>query len=220
MPSELEPVPLSVLAEHIRDRTWLDMRVIEVGTCQRVQITQLNIYREHDEIAVRQKRPVNDELIVDVHTFDAENVRWVRETRVAIEDVTPILGSRPIRPESQLASSLIIAHIVSTVSRSHEVPEQLLLNHQKLEPRALLTARQICLRLIYEMTDMSAVSICEGTFNYASQQALVTASERAHRDMVFRTELRGTAQLVDAALGGKHRRFSSTGSRPIWRPVL
>lgn len=238
MPSELEPVPLGVLAEHIRDQTWLDMRVIEVGTCQRVQITQLNICRERDEVVVRQKHAVDDDaLATDTLTFDAEDIRWVRETEVALADVTPVsiavrvpsLTRAAVGPGAAAAmphasdERVIVGRAVLIVS------EHTGFSHTEIgrfcgweEDYSIARARHLAIWLIYEMTDLPATVICEA-FGYVSTTPLSSASDKA-RNAAFRADLEAIAEKLKKELlktiGRVPRRSKPLNADPRWTLYL
>lgn len=84
--SQLEPPPIQVLAEHVRDGDWLDIRSVEQGaTLQRVRIESINVHRDRDVLVLVEKRfdPATETLSTATMQLDAEDVRWVRKTTLA-----------------------------------------------------------------------------------------------------------------------------------------
>lgn len=218
----LEPPDFPELAQHLRDATWLDMRVVDVGTCERVRINQLNIGRERDEIVVEQQWW--DEVIGDdeIHvetitrTFDAEDVRWLRETQVEISDVKPM----ELAEKTVVAASPqhLVAEIIRTVAYLTEgVSEQDLRSGTK--QTGCIRPRQEAMWLAYAMTDLPPSDICTLHFGYASQQPLLTVNQKLNYAQqqgapvhyneplgAWLHRVKTTMRLIDSHYGHRYRR--------------
>lgn len=224
----LEPPSLTTLAEHLRDGTLLDMRVIDLGTCERVEITELRILREKDIVVAEQRWWIehqgHDELEVRTAdlTFDAEDIRWLRETTVDECDVKPVapLANDPVVPMTY-ATEPLIAAIVQTISFIHQVPESVLrFKESPREPYARTRARQIAMWLTYEMTPLKPNHIATKDFGFHSVQPMLTICRLAQGDGKFRRELRQGAAAVESKIGGRPRRPHAFNRNPDWTLIL
>lgn len=215
----LEPVGLAKLAEALRDGAWLDMRVVGVGTVERVQIETINVHRERDVIVVEQKWPDGNEVGHTQMAFDAEDVRWVRETQVALEDVTPVLRSAPASNAAQ-----IVDEIIRTVAFLTEGVSEADLRSGGKQTGCVRT-RQEAMWLAYEMTDLTPLEIAVGHFGYRSVQPMLTVHHKVHcaisKNEVFHwnetspsawfSRVRATRSLVDTNKGERYRRTKDLG---------
>lgn len=215
--SSLEPVDLGALADAMHAERWLDVRVVEMGTLQRVQIQQINVHRTRDEVVLTQKWPFGDEVRSDSYTVDAEDVRWVEPSAVELADVAPF--RRPSQPcddpDAQIVQLVGCAAFVYRVSASAIFT--------KVSPDPGLRARQACMWAIYETTDMDPRDIAK-RFGYKSQMPMQTTSEKvlgwAHQggnvDHDFR---RAVADLVELAEDKGGHRYRRQEERP-WPTML
>lgn len=228
MPTRLDPVPLDEIASRIRDEAWVDLRVVGVGTVQRVLITQLNVHRDHDEVVVRQKFAASDdELTVEEHAFDAEDIRWLRETQVALCDVKPV---QPPAPESVqcIDAKSVVNRIIRSVCFVYEKSEAELRGGWRAA--GATRERQRALWLAFEMTDLTPPQICKDHFGYGSQQPILTVRAKIEQAVksngavhynetpgAWLIELKQLAGLVDKHFGIAYRRQSPS---PSWTVYL
>lgn len=232
-----EPVPLGQIAVAIRDESWLDMHVCDLGKLDRVRISQLNISRERDEVVVGQRwlgqetgGPAEDpqpRFHDETYTFDVEEIIRLRETRVALKDVKPIKsGPVPVAPDI-FDVQAVIDEIVRTMGFTAGVSQQDLRSPKGRGDKAL-RPRQEAMWLAYEMTNLSPPDICINHFGYRSQAPLVAVERKLrsqqHREgKVHFNELAGAwekrvkaaADLIDSHFGRKFRR-----SNPAWGTIL
>lgn len=224
----LEPVTLGALAEALHDGTWLDMRVVDMGTLQRVLVQQVNIYRTRDEIVLTQKWPCGEEVGTTTVTVDAEDVRWLRETQVALPDVTPI---PVVTPPRTLPAKRVVDEIIRTVAFLTVDVTEADLRAGRASGCAAVRPRQEAMWLAYEMTDLAPDEITRNCFGYASAMPMVTIRHKLeyalrknepvhHKEEAGPTawfdRVRGVRDLIDSNLGARPRRSSD---RP-WPKVL
>lgn len=231
----LEPVPLRAICEAIRDERWIDLRVADVGTVQRVLITQLNVGREGERVVVKQKFLEAEEVVTAQHDFDAEDLIWLRETAIAMEDVKPI--SRQQRAPDAVIANDLATHVIDTIIRT-----MTFLSQGVTEPGirkglpvgsgyGALRPRQEAMWLAYEMTDLHPSEICTKHFGYKSQQPLLTIHDKIHwaiangrpihyneKPNAWLNRVRAAAKLIDSTLGQTLRR--ATTASPHWTTIL
>lgn len=85
----LDPVPLHVLAEHLAERTWLDMRVVEKGLLRRVRIFEIRIHLDGEDIGAEQDYYEGTEVKRQEHVFPQDAVMWARPTSFDERDIDP-----------------------------------------------------------------------------------------------------------------------------------
>lgn len=215
----LAPAPLRVFAEAIRDETWCDMRHIELGTIERVQITGLKLRRDLDEIECRQKWLHEEEVVTDEHIFDAEDIRWLRETGVALEDVKPLVR-KPVPqliPKDATYEALVLATIVDVICKRTGANTLDVLAGDNTMRKALYE-RQEAMWCLFEMTNLKPETIPISYFKYKSIMPLTTLRYRVEsltstnpaldlkEAMAFRKWCLDTIKKTDAALGASYRR--------------
>lgn len=83
----LDPVDLRELACHLRDGTWLDLRVVEHGTVERARVTGIIVRADHEELELEQEHSFNGEVQTSVLNYPADSVRWARPSVFSLEDV-------------------------------------------------------------------------------------------------------------------------------------
>lgn len=226
MPTDvLEPPEIGALAEALREGAWLDLRVVDFGNCHRVRIESINVHRERDVLVIVQKVPEGDSLREATYAIDAEDIRWMRPTQVALEDVEPITP-----PDAKgLAAKRIVAEIVRTIAFLTEgVSEADLVAGGK--QTGCIRPRQEAMWLAYEMTDLSPLVIATEHFGYASQQPMLTVHQKLTYALqnaqpfhynegtwgAWIERVRGAQRLIDSNLGVRARR---SDDRP-WARVL
>lgn len=223
---QLEPIGLDVLAGFLWEKTLVDLRVVETGTVERVQILEILVAREKDTVTVRQCWARDDDhgVRVDELTFDAENVRWARPTQVDLFDVEPIEAIESSRDDQDAAqkpwrdSGAIFRAIVDCYVFIGPFSEVELTQPKGVGDRAL-RHRQEMMVLLYEMTDLTPPEICVTYFGYRSGMPLSTAYGRAC-DRGWPTRVRKRAKVIDAKLKAYGKQRRSKDAPRSWKGVL
>lgn len=233
-------LPIQTVAECIRDRTLLDVRVCDLGVIERCVISQFNIARECDELVVSQRwlsqesgGPGEDpqpEVHNETYQFDAEDVIWLRATTVALESVKPVRREPELAVATPLDSKRIIDEIIRTMAYLTQECSEQDLRTPKGRGDKMLRPRQEAMWLAYEMTDLLPTDICRLHFGYKSPQPLVTISDKLcwrtkNGDPIHYGENPGawvkrvktTAAMIEAHFG---QRFRRTSASPGWRTYL
>lgn len=83
----LDPVDLPELAAHLRDGTWLDMRVIDVGTVERARVAGIIVRRDDEELILEQEHSFDGAVQVSTLNVPRDSVRWCRPSCFELEDV-------------------------------------------------------------------------------------------------------------------------------------
>lgn len=223
----LEPVGIAALAEAIRDETWVDLRVVDRGTIERVQIRAFNIHRDRDEIVIVQKWSDGDDVRSSELTFNAEDLRWLRETQVALCDVKPI--QEPAVENAGAFSTHIVNEIIRTVAYLTEgVSEQDLRSGSRSNGDSV-RPRQEAMWLAYEMTDLSPKDIAIKHFGYLSDQPMLTIQGKLRAAIAscsgvhynenptaWLKRVKVTMALIDDTKGVRYRRTDDTP----WKRLL
>lgn len=213
----LEPVGLDKLGEALRDGAWVDLRIVEVGTLERVQVQTINVHRTKDEVVVVQKWPFGDEVRSSTLTFDAEDVRWCRPSEVPLESVQPLLRPRQVCGDPEALAT----QLVGTAAFIYRVSVASIFTKSSPDPG--LRARQAVMWALYEMSDMDPPAIA-ARFGYRSQMPIITVSDKVlgygHRgenvDHEFRRSVERLVELVEDRDGHRYRRQED---RP-WKTTL
>lgn len=83
----LDPVELHELAEHMRDGTWLDMRVIEHGTIERARVEAIIVRRDDEEIELLQEHMLDGVVHQANVRVSADAIRWMKPSGFDLVDV-------------------------------------------------------------------------------------------------------------------------------------
>lgn len=235
----LEPVPLALLAEAIRDEAWIDVVLLEVGIVRRVKPLKLVCHRAGDDVEVVQAWPEGNTVNHTNHTFDTDLLIKVRPTQVALLDVKPLVEPEPPAPANSPSSfegAQIVHEIIRTVAWVNaDVTEDDLrkpLDTKDGSYRAL-RPRQKAMWLAFEMTNLSPEAICKEYFGYQSATPLITVSEKVrwcfeHNSPVIHGErprawvnsVKELAKLIDTHFTVKYRRETPHGYNPTWKTFL
>lgn len=228
-----DPCPLRVLAEHMRDGTWLDVRT-EDGLLERVRITEIRVRVQGEDVIVRQDWLHEEDYRRAEHALDSDVIWRVNPTTRKIADVTPFGGvTRTVQAGEPAA---VIGAIVGTVVfTAGGKAEELTSPRVGKEPWELTNARHQGIYLAFEMTDLSGHDICTGYFGYKSQGPFLLARDKARHSLDAQTgyyvrptatspndwvkQLRRLAGVVDQQLGFKSRRAQWWEGEIRWLPV-
>ncbi len=172
-----EPVPLGVLAEYLRDGTWLDLRT-EDGLVQRVRITEIIVRVEGEDVRLFQQW-FDEDCSFNKRTFtlDAEAIRKVRPTTCQrVSDVVPWDGDlnrvAPAIFNAEFEQELLQC-VLKSAMFMFSVKLDELRNARNFAPGPV-TQRYACVIVLYETSNLEPKAICEA-LGYASVQALVSA---------------------------------------------
>lgn len=183
----------------MRDRAWLDMRVLDVGELIRVMPVNLSIWPDRDEVTVRQEYLRAGDFQERKVTVDAEDIMWSRPTICGISDVEiPELPSYDERPETdELASN-----ILTTVAFMYSLTEKEV--KEGYEP----TARKICVRLMWELTHLPQSQIPHHFGYQRGAQTTYTLNDTQRPEVVPR--VKAAHELLEQRMGRKLPAFPRT----------
>jgi hypothetical protein len=176
-PPTLEACSLRELAENMRDRKWVDMRVDGIGVLQRVRIIEIRVKAEGEDIVVRQEFLDLDDFVVCTHVVDADAIWRVLPTNYHTEQVEPY-GRR--RPRTELPSAPRArwptplwpgerAMVVAAVK--YEVARETGCSLSTALELSTIDAKHRAVLLTYELTDLAAYEVC-ACFGYHSTSPL------------------------------------------------
>ena len=181
----LEPVSIREIAEAIRDRTWLDARVLERSIIARVQINAIRIDREAEILTLVQEYLDDEADRPGVRAFDvdAEDVMWIRPTECEIEDVpTPRTAGPPLDEHGNVVegfwTSVVWSHVVLAVADAFGMTQdafsrELTPPYTARDRDDVILRRYVALGTLYELTPLE-VSTCVHTVGWQSSQPWVT----------------------------------------------
>jgi hypothetical protein len=231
-----DPCPLQVLARHMLDGRWVDVRTDEGLIC-RVRITEIVVRAQGEDIRLRQEwldgpddkvRRIRQEIVVD-----ADAIWKVLPTNYHIEQVQPWKTKKTGGPRSPVpdeTAQTIVTQVIETALFLYQTTKKDLIEEGNASPR-----RYVAMLVIFEMTDISVFDICTKHFGYHSPTPMVSAQYRlrsgleGHRNETFVTpeNIRRLADLVDQALEpqaareGRTERYRSSRVFPNdYTPVL
>lgn len=198
----LKPPPLERIAEAIRDRELLDVRVVGEGVLPRVCPINLTVWEGHDDVTFSQEYVSDGDFHKAEYTFDAEDVMWLKPTICGISDVEPprVRALRDLPDNEKM-----VQHVLDTVAFVYNRKVDDILNHRETVPQV----RYLAMLLLYEVTNMSQHMIPQH-FGYKSITPLHSAlmevglnrripKEQEHLDRIER--LRQAHELLETRVG-------------------
>lgn len=198
----LEPVGLAVLAEALRDGTWLDMRIVEgrAATLERVRVDAIIVRRADEEIELSQESAeLNDgEQVVFTsnHRVPAEAIRWARPT--AFNDATEVRAYNPATATGERPDpDLYLAAVAVASAQSSVLDGETVL---RLAREGDLHWRYWLMLVVKETTDLAPGQITR-LFGYRSPQPLVSARRKYARDGQDMRELKRIVKRVERLRG-------------------
>lgn len=199
MPISLEPPPIEELAAAMRDRAWLDMRVVGGGELVRVMPVNLSIWPDRDEVTVEQEYLQRGDFQKRQVTVDAEDIMWSRPTICGISDVEipelPECEDQP--PTDELAS-----HILDTLAFLHGVtPKQ-------VKEGLPAQARKVCVRLMWELTHLPQSKIPHHFGYQRGAQTTYTLNDTQRPELI--AEVKRAHELLEQRMGRKLPPFPRT----------
>jgi hypothetical protein len=156
-----DPPPIEEIATAMRDRQWLDMRVLDHGTLERVCPLNITIWPNRDEVLLRQEYHHREETTHHELTVNAEDIMWARPTILDVRDVEPpILRD----PEEELTPDYIARAIIDTISFTEGTPAKVWFEGSRPHETH---CRKLAIRLMWELTSLNQTSIPQ-FFGYSS----------------------------------------------------
>lgn len=192
MAGSLHPVPLNEIAGHLRDGTWLDVRVFDDErdwiTLENVKVTEYVIRRHNEQVTVVQQWAAEDDSMQRQEmALDAEAIRWVRPTEHDPTTVTPYETFRVVVDGGDEWG--IVLQVVAQ-EQNCEVSELV----GRLE-EGLISARYLTIMLAFHATEMAPEEICKRV-GYASVQPFHSARHKYREDNDFKNRLRLMAMVA------------------------
>lgn len=184
MAGVLEPVALPEIASHLRDGTWLDVRVYDEErdfiTLENVRVTEYVIRRHNEQVTVVQQWAGPDDAMRRQElALDVEAIRWTRPTAHDPTTVTPYDSTVTVEPTDD-AWSVILQACAEHEGYSNEQgaaelrPEAFkrsVLDHSE---SGSIGFRHLVIVVAYHVTEWSPDVICRDV-GYKSAQPLLTA---------------------------------------------
>lgn len=207
----LEPVDLIVLAEHLRDGTWLDVRVCDVGVLERVQVEQILVHRDGDQLRFIQEVVDGDELLIQGYLVDNDSIMYARPTVFEAADVSP-----PEAPPHQarktpcfgvgldaaeFALLVNIVHALEDVTQLQDSDNMLArLEVREEQNRMAPWVRHYVLWALYELTNLSQREVCVAV-GYTSIQPWVSTRQEIGREQKVRKEITALVAATQRRMG-------------------
>jgi hypothetical protein len=156
-----DPPPIEEIATAMRDRQWLDMKVLDHGTLERVCPLNITIWPNRDEVLLRQEYHHREETTHHELTVNAEDIMWARPTILDVRDVEPpILRD----PEEEPTPDYISRAIIDTISFTESIPAKVWFEGSRPHETH---CRKLAIRLMWELTSLNQTSIPQ-FFGYTS----------------------------------------------------
>jgi hypothetical protein len=156
-----DPPPIEEIATAMRDRQWLDMKVLDHGTLERVCPLNITIWPNRDEVLLRQEYHHREETTHHELTVNAEDIMWARPTILDVRDVEPpILRD----PEEEPTPDYISRAIIDTISFTEGIPAKVWFEGSRPHETH---CRKLAIRLMWELTSLNQTSIPQ-FFGYTS----------------------------------------------------
>lgn len=199
----LEPAPLHVLAEHLRDGTWLDLRTAE-GPIYRVRIMEI-VVRMADEALVcaqewydeLRERRTRRKLVLT-----AEDVWRVQPTTLTVFEVKPYGEQTPPKPRELGTGTLdVLKEAIATAAADLVDTSSAAVMADTKGGRRFTQVRYVAMLVMYEMTDLSIPKITD-YYGYGSPTPFYSAQSALkydHNKFVCAENMRKVASKVDKA---------------------
>lgn len=155
-------ISLDTAIKLLREKTLVDMRVLDVGNVQRVFVKQIDMRAEDADVLVEQIYHAKTSKYKKVYTYALEDIMCVEPTRVRLLDVRPIVRKRK-KPDLAVGvaslgnASPILRSIIVAAAECFRIKDPL------GEPYA-----KKCIGVaLYAMTDLSLTNVAK-FIGYAS----------------------------------------------------
>jgi hypothetical protein len=212
----LEPPEISELAAAMRDGTWLDMRVVDVGDFERVKVTCLHIYPDRDVVTVVQNFRLTPEsvgltqFVVDI---DCEDIMAMDTTMCeSADDVQHLeVAERPMNAEDtsffEHQKDMVIQAVAELAGGT---PMELMksLTGGSRKGQDVIDRRHLVLWVLFEMTDLTPSDLCWelGWKSPMPFQSCRYKFNGPHTDEKWPKLLKAIMERVDELLNGEYRR--------------
>jgi hypothetical protein len=212
----VSPVALPLIAEHLRDGTWLDLRVCheeDFITLENVKVTEYVIRADEEQVMVVQEWAGEDDAMLRQElALDAESIRWMRATSHDPTTATPYDPMPPEQRRSEDEWGIVVAAMAKNEGcttddvRHFWTPDG---------SNSYVHWRHKTILVAYHVTDMDPVEICKRV-GYASVQPLLSAGWKWSKDddktKMWRSRLRDTCEwaVVNGAMWRPEERRRKT----------
>lgn len=210
MAFSLDPISIVALAEHLRDETWLDVRVCDLHSpLERVRIEEIVIRRDIDNVVFVQEIMGGEEVTLTRHVVDGESIMYANPTVFALEDVQPPKAPRvKLQPSEKFGKGLepdefsILVRVVRAMEHYTSLRDssQVLELLRDTPERAAVWVRHWALWGLYELTDLSPVRCCVA-LGYASPQPWYSTQVDWRQDEASAVKMRMLREYVKQELG-------------------
>lgn len=170
----LDPVHIETLAAHLRDGDWLDVRSVDVGSLERVQVTALLIHRDDEEIEFTQ----DGGAVVMVMS---DSIRRVVPTAFEEGDEITPLATAQLEFADQVEKVWIAAE--HAVAAMHNIPDMELFRDLVETSSGHLHMRYWVMLTVETFNVAKPLDIAKH-YSYSSIQPMVSA--RSMRDRAIR----------------------------------
>lgn len=188
MAAGLEPIALPEIASHLRDGTWLDMRVYDEIhdwiTLENVKVTEYVIRRHNEQVTVVQAWAGHDDSMQRQElALDVEAIRWAKPTEHDPTTVTPYAMRVMVEPTDDAWGVIVQAcaehegYCSETGELSVQEFKRLVLTHGD---DGSLAFRHLVILVAYHVTRWTPDEICKDV-GYRSCQPLITAASKWSR---------------------------------------
>lgn len=186
---KLDPLSIPELAKAMAYEEWLDMRVVGLGTAERVRVHAIVIYREREEVELFQEYVSDDSSTVGSSTVrvEAENIWWARPTVFELGDVHPLVppASANVNNEyDQIPGALLTAAcraVAENVGMDYQEFSTLFAGSPQSQTRSTTSSlgpftrlRYQVMWIVWEVTDLPDDVICR-CCGWRSKQPFVSA---------------------------------------------
>lgn len=162
---DLEPPSIEELAAALKEGTWLDIRVVDAGTLQRVKIECLHIYQSRDLVTVVQNFRVTPETVqVSQCTLDVdcEDIMYMEPTEVeSADDVNPLEESRePLQDGFEaMKDAAMMAACEVTGGNLMALTKAMTAGHGRFT-QDIINRRHLVLWALFEMSEENPSVLC------------------------------------------------------------
>jgi hypothetical protein len=198
----LEPVPLTSLAEAMRDEAWLDMRIVEHGNVPRVRVQSILIMTHNETVELYQELPEDAYRYLEVDSedimaalpscFERDDVPEPNEPPPSGADPEEYTQGRPfasykLPSEARAMFPLVRRAVFNQFANPDHMERDFwdLTNVSSRNPTNLyhftLHVRYALLLTLYEVTELSQADVCY-VVGYHSIQPFISARQLAKRE--------------------------------------
>lgn len=222
----LEPPSIAELATALQDASWLDMRVVDAGSLQRVRIECLHIYRERDVVTVSQNYRVTPNTVgmsqctMDV---DCEDIMYIIATETeSVDDVSPLEAPKDPLPEifELIKESVVAATVAVTGGTIVSLVKAMEAGHGRFN-QDVINRRHLVLWALIEMTDLTPYRLCHecgwrSPMPFQTARYKFTGPHAEEKWLKVITQIVSKTREIGSANGGANWRRDDDNS---WREI-